>query len=202
MFAILFSNSNDAKTEGIKQWNSRCYWATAEKHILIKKKFHCTWKHVKMFFLFIDIMNSLSLRHIFICLNSSSYASYPHTPWMLNLSSYYLFPISLSLPSIHLSSALERSLSLFLSKSIFSAVQGIIAILNTFPVLLAWFFMPSKGWNQLQKCRSSTWSACYTPCPPPQPHPPPQLARLDRSRFRNINNTEQWLLSKPASGPV
>lgn len=144
------------------------------------------------FFCFINVMNSLSSLHIFICLNSSSSAPSPHTPWMLNLSSYYLFPISLSLslPSIHLSSALERSLSLFLSKSIFSAVRGL-----------------EPYWKHFQCCwlDSSCQAEAETSCRnvdhrpdlrglPSLPLPP--LARLERSNFGNINNAVRWWLSK------
>lgn len=135
---------------------------------------------------------TVSSLHIFICLNSSSSAPSPHTPWMLNLSSYYLFPISLSLslPSIHLSSALERSLSLFLSKSIFSAVWGL-----------------EPYWKHFQCCwlDSSCQAEAETSCRnvDHQPDlqglsslPLPQLARLERSNFGNINNAERWWLSK------
>lgn len=111
---------------------------------------------------------------------------------MLNLSSYYLFPISLSLslPSIHLSSALERSLSLFLSKSIFSAVWGLEPYWKHFQC--CWLDSSYQAEAETS-CRSEAHRPDLQGLPS---LPLPQLARLERSNFGNINNAEQSWLSK------
>lgn len=145
----------------------------------ISKILRNVWKMYLFFLLYWRNEFTVSSLHIFICLNSSSSAPSPHTPWMLNLSSYYLFPISLSLslPSIHLSSALERSLSLFLSKSIFSAVGGL-----------------EPYWKHFQCCwlDSSCQAEAETSCrnvdhrpdlQPPPPHSPP-AGPLGEIKFR------------------
>lgn len=93
-----------------QKWGAKIVKQLSTKVTLIKKKYLFPWKCENIYFF--DVTNSLSSLHIFICLNSCSSLLH-HTPTQtLNLSSYYLFPIflSLSLPSIHLSSALVLSL--------------------------------------------------------------------------------------------